>query len=74
MGQRPAEPVKTYVSRGGDEKEMEGRACLCGALEDLPLGSAKDPRYDADNVIDYLYQDVRRGEGRESAVRPRPAD
>jgi NAD(P)H-dependent flavin oxidoreductase YrpB (nitropropane dioxygenase family) len=32
MGRCPAEPVKTYVSRGGDPEDTEGRACLCNAL------------------------------------------
>jgi NAD(P)H-dependent flavin oxidoreductase YrpB (nitropropane dioxygenase family) len=32
MGRCPAEPVKTYESRGGDPDEAEGRACLCNAL------------------------------------------
>lgn len=32
MGRCPAEPVKTYESRGGDPGEAEGRACLCNAL------------------------------------------
>ena len=32
LGRCPAEPVRTYVSRGGDREETEGRACLCNAL------------------------------------------
>jgi NAD(P)H-dependent flavin oxidoreductase YrpB (nitropropane dioxygenase family) len=32
LGRCPAEPVRTYVSRGGDPDETEGRACLCNAL------------------------------------------
>jgi NAD(P)H-dependent flavin oxidoreductase YrpB (nitropropane dioxygenase family) len=83
LGRCPAEPVQTYVSRGGDEDATEGRACLCNALmanighaqqrgdraepalftggdalEDLPLGSVENPQYDADDVLDYLYQEA----------------
>lgn len=33
LGQRcPAEPVKDYVRKGGDEAETVGRKCLCNAL------------------------------------------
>jgi hypothetical protein len=102
MGRCPAEPVKTYTSRGGDPAEAEGRACLCNALlanighaqrradgpepplftggdalEDLPLGSAENPQYDADDVIDYLYGEYRPKTGRAGWTehpRPRPAD
>ena len=103
MGRCPAEPVKTYESRGGDPDEAEGRACLCNALlanighaqrradgpepplftggdalENLPLGSADDPQYDADDVIEYLYGAVRSGqggkEGTQKYPRPHPAD
>jgi len=103
MGRCPAEPVKTYESRGGDPDEAEGRACLCNALlanighaqrradgpepplftggdalENLPLGSADDPQYDADDVIEYLYGAVRSGqggkEGTQKHPRPHPAD
>ena len=100
MGRCPAEPVKTYESRGGDPGEAEGRACLCNALlanighaqrrtdgpepplftggdalEDLPLGSAEDPQYDADDVIDYLYGEhtPSRTSADSSAQAPRPA-
>ena len=100
MGRCPAEPVKTYESRGGDPGEAEGRACLCNALlanighaqrrtdgpepplftggdalEDLPLGSAEDPQYDADDVIDYLYGEhtPSRPSADPSAQAPRPA-
>lgn len=84
LGRCPAEPVQTYVSRGGDEEETKGRACLCNALmanighgqqrgdtaepalftggdalDELPLGSVEEPRYDANDVIDYLYSAVR---------------
>ncbi|MCS3661017.1 nitronate monooxygenase [Salinibacter ruber] len=99
MGRCPAEPVKTYVSRGGAPEETEGRACLCNALmaniglgqqrgaraepplftggdalEDLPLGSAEDPQYDADDVLNYLYQDVRPPRVSSPLRRPQPAD
>ncbi|WP_263788234.1 nitronate monooxygenase [Salinibacter grassmerensis] len=99
MGRCPAEPVKTYTSRGGDREETEGRACLCNALmaniglgqqrgtraepplftggdalEDLPLGSAEDPQYDADDVLNYLYEDVRPPRVSSPLRRPQPAD
>jgi NAD(P)H-dependent flavin oxidoreductase YrpB (nitropropane dioxygenase family) len=100
MGRCPAEPVKTYVSRGGDPEEAEGRACLCNALmaniglaqqrgdraelplftggdalENLPLGSAEDPSYDADDVIDYLYSEHRSAPSRAAtSTAPAPAD
>ena len=99
MGRCPAEPVKTYKSRGGDPEKAEGRGCLCNALlaniglaqqrgdhaepplftggdalEDLPLGSVDDPQYDADDVIDYLYQNAQPASENGSTVRPRPAD
>ena len=32
LGRCPAEPVRTYTSRGGDPQDTEGRACLCNAL------------------------------------------
>lgn len=32
LGRCPAEPVEDYVRKGGDEKDVEGRGCLCNAL------------------------------------------
>jgi nitronate monooxygenase len=29
----PAEPAKAFLAKGGTEEEMEGRVCLCNALE-----------------------------------------
>jgi NAD(P)H-dependent flavin oxidoreductase YrpB (nitropropane dioxygenase family) len=99
MGRCPAEPTATYVRRGGDRDEAEGRACLCNALlanigqaqrrgdaaepplftggdalEDLPLGSAADPHYTADDVLDYLYAGVATPRLGNRGVPPRAAD
>jgi Dioxygenases related to 2-nitropropane dioxygenase len=64
--QRRADGPEPPLFTGGD------------ALEDLPLGSADDPQYDADDVIEYLYGELRtdRGEGGRTREypRPRPAD
>ena len=43
LGQRRGTSEEPALFTGGD------------ALEDLPLGSVDNPRYDADDVIDYLY-------------------
>jgi NAD(P)H-dependent flavin oxidoreductase YrpB (nitropropane dioxygenase family) len=75
----PAEPVDTFVSKGGDEDATVHRGCLCNGLManiglgqvqksgvekplftagdglvDLPLGSAGEPHYTAEDVIRYL--------------------
>jgi nitronate monooxygenase len=39
----PAEPVDTYVKKGGDADETSGRKCLCNALmADIGLGQVRD--------------------------------
>lgn len=39
----PAEPVDTYVKKGGDPADAVGRKCLCNALvADLGLGQARE--------------------------------
>jgi len=39
----PAEPVKDYVRKGGDERDTRGRLCLCnGLLATVGLGQVRD--------------------------------
>lgn len=79
QGRCAAEPVDTYVRKGGRIEDTERRACLCNGLmaniglgqqqkwgpelplftagDDLvklPLGSAEEPHYSAEDVIRYL--------------------
>ena len=46
------------VQKWGDEPSLFTGG---DALTDLPLGTAEDPRYTAENVIDYLYGGLRSG-------------
>ncbi|MBK5098976.1 MAG: nitronate monooxygenase, partial [Gemmatimonadetes bacterium] len=39
----PAEPVDTYVKKGGSEEDTVGRKCLCNALmSNLDLGQMRN--------------------------------
>jgi NAD(P)H-dependent flavin oxidoreductase YrpB (nitropropane dioxygenase family) len=62
LGQRRGSAEEPPLFTGGD------------ALEALPLGSAEAPRYDADDVIDYLYGGLRTPRRDPDRPRPRPAD
>ena len=62
LGQRRGAAEEPPLFTGGD------------ALEALPLGSAEAPRYDADDVIDYLYGGLRTPRRDPDRPRPRPAD
>ncbi len=62
LGQQRGARAEPPLFTGGD------------ALEDLPLGSAEDPQYDADDVLNYLYQDVRPPRVSSPLRRPQPAD
>lgn len=42
QGRCPGEPVDDYVRKGGDEKDTEGRGCLCNALcSNIGLGQTQ---------------------------------
>ena len=62
LGQRRGSAEEPPLFTGGD------------ALEALPLGSAEDPQYDADDVIAYLYGSAWTPERGPDRPRPRPAD
>lgn len=57
----PAEPVETFVKRGGDPRDAEGRKCLCNALmanvghgQVLEGGRSEPPLYTAGDDLQNL--------------------
>ena len=48
----PGEPVDTYVNKGGDLADTEGRGCLCNALTaDIGLGQTRRDGYHEPDLV-----------------------
>ncbi|WP_149204973.1 nitronate monooxygenase [Actinotalea subterranea] len=48
----PAEPVHTFVRKGGSVEQTEGRACLCNALSaDVGMGQVRPDGYEEEALV-----------------------